>query len=276
MTNPRSFSISLLLCLFFLFSLQASAQSTQDNSKVTIYDGANFQGRSLSFGIGEHRLFPADGFNDVASSIKVPAGLVAIVYEHSDEGGGYGRWVDFLEDQPNLTPYNLDNKISHLKIFNSRSGGAVWVRNVVQPDGQFVAGHFQVIGKQGGFPAPNPNAMVGPELPPNIRVPPPPPAVCTISGKVTHDRPNYQTEFRLVRSDGSPMFVVRPSFNGDYVFRNVPQGTYEVRAKGKYPVHMGQHGSEGLGIFSDRDRVVTCDSQGGTLTVNFDVHGIEG
>ena len=32
----------------------------------------------------------------------MPVGLVAILYVHADEGGGYGRWVDLLEDCPNL------------------------------------------------------------------------------------------------------------------------------------------------------------------------------
>ena len=52
---------------------------------VTIYEDANFGGRSETLEIGEHRLFSAADLNDEVSSIKVPAGLVALIYEHADE-----------------------------------------------------------------------------------------------------------------------------------------------------------------------------------------------
>ena len=72
-------------------------QPQPNDENVVIYEDPNFEGRSRSFGIGGHRLFNAEDFNDVASSIKVPAGLVAVVYEHADERGGFGIWVDFLK-----------------------------------------------------------------------------------------------------------------------------------------------------------------------------------
>ena len=95
----------------------------RDGQSVVIYEDPNFEGRSRSFGIGSHRLFTEQDFNDVTSSIKVPEGLAVIVYEHADEGGGYGTWVDFLEDQPDLSKYNFNNKISFLVVFDSQRSG---------------------------------------------------------------------------------------------------------------------------------------------------------
>jgi hypothetical protein len=63
-------------------------------------------------------LFNTADFNDVAASIKVPKGLVAIVYEHADEAGGYGSWIDFLEDHADLRTHGFDKKISYLDVFS--------------------------------------------------------------------------------------------------------------------------------------------------------------
>jgi len=69
-------------------------------STVTLYEDANFGGRSKSVSAGDYRL---SDFEGIASSIKVPQGFVAILYEHADQGGGYGISVDLLEDCPYLS-----------------------------------------------------------------------------------------------------------------------------------------------------------------------------
>jgi hypothetical protein len=68
-----------------------------------IYADSNFSGDSRSLPIGNYRL---NDFNDVASSIKVPPGLGAIIYEHADEGGGYGISVHYYT----LRPYILKER----------------------------------------------------------------------------------------------------------------------------------------------------------------------
>src|SRR5690348_8217890 len=88
---------------------------------VTIYEHANFAGRSSTFGIGQHRLFDMNDMNDMTSSIKIPAGLVAYVYEHADSGGGYGISVDLLEDRADLSQLNFNDKISYINVFNAKS-----------------------------------------------------------------------------------------------------------------------------------------------------------
>jgi hypothetical protein len=55
---------------------------------VTIYEDANFGGIGIFLDVGNYRLSGAGDLNDAVSSIQVPAGLVALVYEHADSGGG--------------------------------------------------------------------------------------------------------------------------------------------------------------------------------------------
>jgi hypothetical protein len=79
---------------------------------VTIYENADFGGTGTFLEVGEYRLFVASDMNDAISSIQVPAGLVAMVFEHTDGGGGYGISADFLEDCADLAPLGLNDKIS--------------------------------------------------------------------------------------------------------------------------------------------------------------------
>jgi hypothetical protein len=99
------------------------------------------------------------------------------------------------------------------------------------------------------------------------RGPPPPPGTCTISGRVADDRPQYQTQLRLVRPDGSATPFSVKAVNREYKFMNVPEGTYQVRGKGNY--------SHGLGIFSDESTLVTC-GRDERVILNFVIRSFEG
>jgi hypothetical protein len=144
---------------------------------VVLYENANFGGRSQTLGIGEHRL---SDFNEIASSIKVPKGLVALLYEHADAGGGYGIEVDVLEDRSDLSRLNFNDKLSYLTVVSSPDSlGKVWVRNSVQ-NGQFVSGHWEAP-RASGTPV-NMIAVVSPPVPPHLpayQSPLPPPNVRT-------------------------------------------------------------------------------------------------
>ena len=269
----------LLLPLVVVFSAPAFAQN------VVLYERPNFQGRSRSFGVGQYRMFNQQDFNDQAASIRVPAGLAVQVYEHADEGGGFGAWVDFLEDQPDLSRYNFQGKISYLNVFPSRQtqvardhragrGGTssvttVYERNSIQ-NGRFVPGHWEGL-RANGNPV-NPNPVVAPPKPPNVPV-----DACTISGRITNDKPEYRTFVTLLRDDGSNSVVlsVPVDASGNYVFRNVPAGKYLVVPKGKYPQGEGRTG--GLAPFVDNDSNdrLSCEPNG-KYTVNFDIHSTEG
>jgi hypothetical protein len=136
-------------------------------SQVSLFKNPNFGGRSVSLGVGQHRFHTPDDFNDVASSIRVPAGLVVVLYGDADDGGPYGISVDLLEDCPDLSVYNLSKKVSCVSVFTSaRSDGFVWARATVQ-NGQYVPGHWERQRADGQGPA-NPGVgAVAPPIPPH-------------------------------------------------------------------------------------------------------------
>jgi hypothetical protein len=132
---------------------------------VTVYDRPNFQGNSRALAIGTHLL---SDFNDVTVSLRVPTGLVAVLYEHADGGGGYGVWADFLEDCADLTPLGFAAKASYVTVFEvEHPDGLVWRRNRLQ-DGQFVPGHWERKRARGGDPGQGAGGVVvAPPLPPH-------------------------------------------------------------------------------------------------------------
>lgn len=144
---------------------QVQARSVQS---VVIYEDPNFGGRSLTLGVGGY-IFT--DFNHVASSIQVPPGLVAHLYEHVDAGGGYGLSVDLLEDRPDLSQVNFNDTLSYVCVFSSPTPeGYIWARASVQ-NGQFVAGHWERQ-RVGGTPV-NTTAVVAPPIPPHPANAPP-------------------------------------------------------------------------------------------------------
>ncbi|MDQ3751034.1 MAG: hypothetical protein M3367_18750, partial [Acidobacteriota bacterium] len=149
--------------LLFLFSVLLGFLmcSSAHSQSVVIYEHSNFGGRSKKLSIGDYRL---SDFNDVASSIKVPAGLAAMIFEHADDGGGYGISVDLLEDQPDLSKYNFNDKVSYVTVFSTQRQGFFWARNSIR-NGQFVMGHWERA-RASGNPV-NTVAVVSPPLPPH-------------------------------------------------------------------------------------------------------------
>jgi hypothetical protein len=133
-------------------------------AEVVIFQDANFQGVSHAIPVGEFGVgLKTWHLDDAVSSIRVPPGMVAVVYEFADLAGGYGRFVDFLEDQPDMSVFGLNDQISWVAAFaaNSAQKGQ-WVRNAVSAHG-FVAGHWS--GSQDPI-ASNPTPVVAPYAPP--------------------------------------------------------------------------------------------------------------
>ena len=129
--------------------------------EVSLFDSVGFAGRSRALSLGQYRFWTPDDFNDVTSSIRVPQGLVAVLYEHADEGGGYGRSVDLLEDWPDLSTYGFDKNTSYITVFAASRDVYVWARGSLQ-NGQFVAGHWER--QRAHPPPPNPVAVGLPAL----------------------------------------------------------------------------------------------------------------
>src|SRR4051794_32454397 len=122
-------------------------------SPVTLYEDAGFAGRSVVLAVGQRRFFFPQDFKDVASSLQGSPGLVAIIYEHAEDLGGYGISVDLMEDCPDLGTYGFDNKVSYVTVFPAVNGGFVWARATGSGD-SYVPGHWE-------------RARAGGQLPPN-------------------------------------------------------------------------------------------------------------
>lgn len=172
---------ALLLIVQTLFSQKPErrpiATGVFQKAQVVLFENSGFTGQSKALGPGQYSL--AD-FNDLASSIKVPAGFVAIIYEHSAGTQGYGIWVDLLEDCPDLSVYNFNDKASYITIFSAiKDNQYVWARNAMV-NGQFIPGHWER--KRATPPPPNTVAVVAPPLAAPL---PTEPSVLSVNGPNT-------------------------------------------------------------------------------------------
>lgn len=139
---------------------------------VVLYEHPGFQGRSKSFGVGNYRLISEADLNDMASSIKVPPGMVAMIYDQYNEKGGGGMFTDLLEDCADLSQYKFNDKISYLSVFkNTNAQGMVWVRTRLV-NNEIVAGHWERKRADGKLPDNTPPAVVSHTDPHNLAVVP--------------------------------------------------------------------------------------------------------
>ncbi|MEO6612081.1 MAG: hypothetical protein ABIT05_02660 [Chitinophagaceae bacterium] len=111
-----------------------------ENNTVIIYEDANFGGTGKMFEPGVYLL---TGFNDVVSSVQVPPGMGIMIYENGSEKGGDGKYVDLLEDCPDLSVYQFNDIASYISVFKlTNAAGHVWARGKMR-DGKFVPGHWE-------------------------------------------------------------------------------------------------------------------------------------
>ena len=155
-----------------------SARWNMTEGPVTLFSDRQFAGSSVPLDEGDTR-FTAD-FNDAASSVRVAPGYCAVLYEHANEYGGYGASVELLEDCPDLSVYDFDNKTSYVRVFRTERDGFVWVRAAIR-DGQFVAGYWERPRARVG---PTPNSTVAVVAPP---IPPPSAPLAGEGGVVVRD-----------------------------------------------------------------------------------------
>lgn len=128
---------------------------------IVVYEHANYSGQSKTLTVGTYRLTGVPGdLNDQISSIKVPAGMAVMIYEHSNNTGGYGSYVDLLENTPDLAVYNFNDKISYINVFTvERAGGHVWVRGR-NANNTVVPGHWERKRANGTMPDNSPPGVV--------------------------------------------------------------------------------------------------------------------
>ncbi len=125
--------------------------------QVALYENPGYTGPVKMLAPGQYVL---SDFNDLTSSLKVPPGMVAYVYEHAAPGKGYGMSADIMEDVPDLSALNLTDKISYVTIFYaSKENKFDWARGAIV-NGQFVAGHWERKRANGKKPDNFPPAVV--------------------------------------------------------------------------------------------------------------------
>jgi hypothetical protein len=144
-------STAFLLALLFTISSYC---------QVILFDDANFSGQSKILSPGSYRLFD---YNDIASSVRVPAGMGAVIFEHADDGGGYGVSLELLEDIPDLSQYNFNNKLSYITVYSINTPGFVWARSKYV-NGEYVPGHWERQRANGTLP-PNYGPVLSPFYP---------------------------------------------------------------------------------------------------------------
>lgn len=130
-----------------------------NNQAVTIYEHGNYGGRMKSLVAGTYRFYSAADMNDMVSSLRVPAGMAVLIYEHANEKGGFGNYTDLLEDCPDLSIYDLNDKTSYLSVFSLSRPGYVYARGKTV-NGQYVAGHWERQRADGRKPDNAPPAIV--------------------------------------------------------------------------------------------------------------------
>lgn len=88
------------------------SKSPDSNFKVTVYEHANYGGRSQELPVGRYNLQQLSIGNDIISSIKVPTGLIVTAYEHIDFGG---KTKVFTEDT-SYVGNDFNDKISSIVV----------------------------------------------------------------------------------------------------------------------------------------------------------------
>ncbi len=150
-------------------------------SPVTLYTQTGFQGETRALSPGSVRFTDPSTFNDRAVSIQVAQGYCAVLFEDADDGGGYGRAVDLLEDCPDLSVYGFSGIASYVIVFSTTNGTLVYVRGQMQ-NGAYVAGHWERQRASGAGPAQPTSATVSPPYPPHADTTP---TALSVAGAVT-------------------------------------------------------------------------------------------
>jgi|GEM_PF-3383985 len=212
---------------------------SQQVNGVTLYENAGYGGRfelvRTTLMPGTHGILrPLGQLNDMASSVKVPAGMVAILYEHTNGSNAYGRYVELMEDCPDLSVYGLDNKVSYVSVFPAtRQDGYNFVR-AKNKNGTVIGGHWEKARANGQLPDNAPPAIVQ-----NIANPPPTPL--PVKPKVDETLPVFRIQLRIVTGNNEnddtdkEVYVKLNSNDKDYFIDYGPDD-FERNADKKYDI----------------------------------------
>ncbi|MGO1070086.1 hypothetical protein [Lysobacter sp. CA199] len=155
---------------------------------ITIYEHANFLGRSQALAIGRYddTLAQISIGNDTISSVKVPAGMAVRLYQHARFQGAY---IDLREDLSLLTP-TWNEKTSSLVVYAAADTPPPTREVMIYEHSEFT-GRLQVLGP-GRYDAAN--LSIGDNSLSSLLVP---------SGMIVrlYELPNFQGAFVDVNED---------------------------------------------------------------------------
>ena len=157
---------------------------TSVSYEVFLYVDANLNGTFdlITTDANGYANYLLSDLNDMITSVEVPSGLVVVLYEHGNESGGYGNYVELMEDCTDLSQYNLNDKISYISIFPAeKDGNYIWARGRLR-NGVHTPGHWQRKRSRGSGPDNSPPAVVSfidPPLNPSA------PSVLSVGGSIT-------------------------------------------------------------------------------------------
>lgn len=129
---------------------------------ITLFEKSNYQGRSVVIAEGNVRFINGGNFNDVAMSVRLDPGTGAILYEHANEFGGYGRSIDLTKDCDDLGRYGFGSVTSFVSVFKTDRETHVWVSGRLK-EGSYVPGHWERKRARGGTPE-QAEPVVSPEI----------------------------------------------------------------------------------------------------------------
>jgi hypothetical protein len=159
--------------------------------EVTVYADANFAGESIILKPGVYTMAE---LNDKISSVKVPPGIVAVIYEHVYNGAGYGRYTELMEDCTDLSVYDLDDKLSFINIFYASKDIYDYARGRLV-NNQYVNGHWERQRVNGAKPENSPPAAVS--VLPDPRIKP-----VTPVNNIDESIPVSRIQLRIVTGNG--------------------------------------------------------------------------
>ncbi|MEI9946141.1 MAG: PLAT/LH2 domain-containing protein [Chitinophagaceae bacterium] len=223
-----------LTLLLFLTTLTPVCFS-QQVSDVTLYENTGYGGGvelvppNAPGGAGRSVI----QLNELSSSVKVPAGMVAIVYEHTNESSGYGHYVELMEDCPDLSVYDLNNKVSFVSVFPVTRDGFNFVR-AQNKNGTIIPGHWEKARANGKLPTSQPAIVQNLIAPLTNPLPPERP-------KVDETLPVFRIQLRIItgnnENDDTDKEVYVKLNNGDTdYFIDYGPDDFERNADKKYDI----------------------------------------
>lgn len=106
------------------------AHTTPSNYEVFFYNDINYTGKFEQINIPSivaTREYSMAGLQNKVRSVIIPRGFVVALYEHANESGGYGNYLELMEDCPDLAKLGLGDTVCFASVFFSKRLGGRYI-----------------------------------------------------------------------------------------------------------------------------------------------------